>query len=681
MKGGDDFSFAGHSRLGDRYTISDGLARWNTSGNHGVLMTWKENWTDGNTVEMSARLKVNGKFECDGMAAAEVKKGCREDILPVDGHERLQLKYYLNDADAAWEDMIPFPELCKKYSGEELDNMLRQIFMAWPTVDSLDDIINLTKEGEGDKKPKKLKRHGHHIKTWPLAKDAFTTVVGGCGEHCALIAKALANEIVTNTEGTDACIVWPDVQEAFKRAGHGAGDISRDHMCHHKVRLTLKIPPQLIKPILEAEWRMYCKGDGQTNHKPAFSYGMYITDVEEVSGAASKGGAALPAHAKKFSFQGHSRVEGRWVIENGTAVWNEQHTGRVKLDYVEAWPGAKGVAPTRDELKAHLKVNLKFECESTQGFIQKARREDTLPLDAEERMKNKYYIGDRDAAYEIDPNNICRFDEWIVEIGAAGAQEFLTHLFFQWPTLPKEAEEVKRYGHDRKTWPIGTQEAIAAITAEGKYEEKVASGVLQAMYDKNHIECEAGERITWPDFQQLFEQDLGAAAKDVFMLEKDAKGRWATNLTLKIPFDQISACMCGEYRMYCMNIAQNNSFSYGVIIDSVTETGSEDNGFGTKKHTFTFTGRPRLEGKYALENGTATWNEQGSGRLQLWYDEKWPDGMVDKLQARLKVNGKFACDSDKGFVQKARKEDTLPVSSHERMKSKYYIGDQDAAHD
>jgi hypothetical protein len=323
---------------------------------------------------------------------------------------------------------------------------------------------------------------------------------------------------------------------------------------------------------------------------------------------------------------------------------------------------------------------MKFECESTQGFIQKARKECTLPLDAAERMHNKYYIGDKDAAYEIDPNNVCHFGDWIAEHGHAGAQEFLTHLFFAWPTLPREPEELKKYGHSIKTWPLTASEAKAAIISGGKYEEKVADGVIAAMHDKNHVDVCAKERLCWSDFQVLFKEDLGADAKHVFMLEK-AGDKFLTNLTLKIPEDKIDECLKGEYRMYCKNIEQNNSFSYGLIIDSVTETGCEPNGFGTEKKTFTFTGKPRLDGKYVLENGTATWNEQGSGRFNLKYDEHWPDGMIDKLQARLKCNGKFACDSTAGFVQKARKESTLPVSAKQRMESKYYIGDQDAASD
>jgi len=686
MKGGDDFTFCGHARLGERYQVSDGLCRWNTLGNMGVIMTWNENWKNGEVIPMEARLKVNGKFDCnEHLAKGEVKKGCREDNFPLDAHERLKLKYYHGDKDAAFEDVIPFPDLCKGKWTDSCDYdshmqaMMREIFMAWPTVDSADDYWSV----HGDKKAKPVDRKGKSIKTWALTEAAFIALLEGMGGDCCSVAKALAAEITEHTEGTCAQIVWPDMQEAFKRADHGCGDIDSHHMAHHKVRLTLKIPEPIIKEVMEGEWRMYCKGDGVTNHKPAFSYGMYITDVTEVAaGAAGKGQVPLPAHAKKFSFQGRSRVEGKWTVQNATAIWNEEHTGRVRLNYTEFWPGAKGIQPTEDKLLAHLKVNMKFECESTQGFIQKARKECTLPASAAERYKNKYYIGDKDAADEMDPNDRCHFGDWIAEHGHAGAQEFLTHLFFAWPTISggRSSEELKKYGHSIKTWPLSMVEAKAAIMSGDKYEEKVAVGVIAAMHDKNHVDVCAEEKLCWSDFQVLFNEDLGADAKHVFMLEK-AGDKFLTNLTLKIPEEKIDECLKGEYRMYCKNIEQNNSFSYGLIIDTVTETGCEPNGCGTEKKSFTFTGRPRLEGKYVLENGTATWNEQGSGRFNLKYDEHWPDGMVDKLQARLKCNGKFACDSTAGFVQKARKESTLPVSAKQRMESKYYIGDQDAASD
>merc|ERR1711865_587936 len=319
-----------------------------------------------------------------------------------------------------------------------------------------------------------------------------------------------------------------------------------------------------------------------------------------------------------------------------------------------------------------------------------------------------------------------------------GVQVFLNTLFMNWPIPdPKVYKVLKRYGSNYETWPQTHTELLDTIDrtekclidtilgdklrpvsaylkgaatmkelihdSEAKPDEitwpdaqhifremlKQLKGPDDAillnwedvpMHDKNHVDVCAEERLCWSDFQVLFNEELGSDAIHVFMLE-NAGDKFKTNLTLKIPEEKIDECLKGEYRMYCKNIEQNNSFSYGLIIDSVTEAGCEPNGFGTEKKSFTFTGKPRLGGKYVLENGTATWNEQGSGRFNLKYDEHWPDGMVDKLQARLKCNGKFACDSTAGFVQKARKESTLPVSAKQRMESKYYIGDQDAASD
>ena len=104
------------------------------------------------------------------------------------------------------------------------------------------------------------------------------------------------------------------------------------------------------------------------------------------------------AGAEAMTFEGGPRVEGRYVMEEGKLMFDEA-TGRVRLSYVEAWPDGM-----RDALTAVLKSNGKFQCESTGGFIQKARREDTLPADAEERLNlpesKKYYAQDGDAAVD-----------------------------------------------------------------------------------------------------------------------------------------------------------------------------------------------------------------------------------------------------------------------------------------
>jgi len=314
------------------------------------------------------------------------------------------------------------------------------------------------------------------------------------------------------------------------------------------------------------------------------------------------------------------------------------------------------------------------------GFIQKARREDTLPTDPHDRMKCKYYIGDRDAAFEIDPNLMMKFDQLCTELGNDGINEFLTHLFFQWPTLPTKPEEVHRYGSHRKTWPIPPAAVKECIMSNPKYEEKMVNSVLDEMFENKGCECKKEDNfVCWPDVQCVFRVHLGdAAAGNVLMLDPK------TTLTLKIPEAMIEDMLIGEWRMYCKSTANDGkdpAFSYGVMIDTVTVGPGTDNGHGTQMKKITFTGRPRQHGKYELKEGEATWNESGAGRLFLKYTEAWPNGTDDHLEARLKSNGKFACDSTAGFIQKARKETTLPSEAGERMKSKYYAGDTDAAHD
>jgi len=97
--------------------------------------------------------------------------------------------------------------------------------------------------------------------------------------------------------------------------------------------------------------------------------------------------------------------------------------------------------------------------------------------------------------------------------------------------------------------------------------------------------------------------------------------------------------MQGEYRMYCKP-EDGEAFSYGLIISDVN------------LEEKIFSGRPRAEGKYKLEDGSFTYDEK-TGRLNISYTEVWPDGTKDMLQARVKSNGKFQCESTAGFEQKA----------------------------
>ena len=129
--------------------------------------------------------------------------------------------------------------------------------------------------------------------------------------------------------------------------------------------------------------------------------------------------------------------------------------------------------------------------------------------------------------------------------------------------------------------------------------------------------------------------------------------------------------MQGEYRMYCKP-EDGEAFSYGLIISDVN------------LEEKIFSGRPRAEGKYKLEDGSFTYDEK-TGRLNISYTEVWPDGTKDMLQARVKSNGKFQCESTAGFEQKASNvAKNFPEDPADRIGEdakagikKYYLGDQD----
>lgn len=60
--------------------------------------------------------------------------------------------------------------------------------------------------------------------------------------------------------------------------------------------------------LLEGEWRMYCK----PVEGPGFSYGMYITDVQQ---------ERTEGHSCSYSFKGRSRVEGVIVTLGPGSRW------------------------------------------------------------------------------------------------------------------------------------------------------------------------------------------------------------------------------------------------------------------------------------------------------------------------------------------------------------------------
>ena len=123
--------------------------------------------------------------------------------------------------------------------------------------------------------------------------------------------------------------------------------------------------------------------------------------------------------------------------------------------------------------------------------------------------------------------------------------------------------------------------------------------------------------------------------------------------------------------MYC-NPPDKPEFSYGLVITDVDEK------------SMTFKARSAILGRYEVADGRIEVDDEfGRQHVHIRYTEVWPNGMRDELFARLKSNKKFQCESDSGFVQKARHEETMPVAERymrEDMK-KYYIGEQDAYQD
>jgi len=123
-----------------------------------------------------------------------------------------------------------------------------------------------------------------------------------------------------------------------------------------------------IAELLTGPWRMYAKQDGGN----PFSYGLVIRDV----------------NLDSMTFEATSQDKGKYEVVDGK-LDHDAESGRVNISYTEIWPNGD-----RDELTARVKSNGKFQCESKDGYEQKATRED-LNLPAEEARKKKhkkYYL-------------------------------------------------------------------------------------------------------------------------------------------------------------------------------------------------------------------------------------------------------------------------------------------------
>jgi len=128
---------------------------------------------------------------------------------------------------------------------------------------------------------------------------------------------------------------------------------------------------------------MYCKPPGEDSE--AFSYGLVIENVDVEAG----------------TFEGRPRTEGKYEVKDGKIEYDEK-TGRLCIRYDECWPGQV------DHLFARVKSNAKFQCESEDGFEQKATNiTRNLPDDPDDRVGEnakdgvkKYYLYDDDAAID-----------------------------------------------------------------------------------------------------------------------------------------------------------------------------------------------------------------------------------------------------------------------------------------
>lgn len=284
------------------------------------------------------------------------------------------------------------------------------------------------------------------------------------------------------------------------------------------------------------------------------------------------------------------------------------------------------------------------------------------------------------------------FSKMLNELGAAKINDCLWSVYVAWPCPLGETKEIIRYNRKKMkneglmvekakaTWPLPFEgdTSITSMLLQCEWTEAQIASLKTELIDDGaannvHPNCTEAE-ISWPDIQQAFRATL-------------CDGEWADDddteypplnttvaLRNKIAPEDIKAALEGEYRMYCKP-DDADAFSYGLIIDNVdVEAG-------------TFGGRSRKEGKYVVENGAITYDDHH--RVFISYDEVWPGGTVDHLQARVKSNAKFQCESTGGYEQKATNESrNLPDDPDDRFGEtaeegvkKYYLRDKDAAED
>jgi len=266
-------------------------------------------------------------------------------------------------------------------------------------------------------------------------------------------------------------------------------------------------------------------------------------------------------------------------------------------------------------------------------------------------------------------------------------------IFAAWPNPMGEEQEVMRINRKdgspqmKKTWPLpwttdGEGPSVVKVLEECGWGEFLIAAIKTQLFDKKdqsgvHANCNE-ETVVWPDIQQAFRSAVTEEPwSELLSMEWEPLAPEVT-LRLKIEKTKLKEVLEGEWRMYCKPEDGGEAFSYGLLTQEVVVDPETGNG--------SFSGRSRVEGKYVVEEGIIEWNPI-NGRTKISYCEVWPNGQRDALTARVKSNGKFLCESESGYYQKATREDlNLPPDAEDRIGEeapagikKYFLYDNDAA--
>jgi len=274
-------------------------------------------------------------------------------------------------------------------------DVMWDVYINWPCVAGQEAVVSRYNR-------KMLLNHGQKVDTekttWPLPfegeTNSITALMTQCGwnaDQIGCLREQLFNlkeESGVHPDCSPESVCWPDLQQVFRSVvceGEWSTENNVDWppLDGRKVTLRLKILKDQIKQTLEGAYRMYCKPPGEDSE--AFSYGLVIENVDVEAG----------------TFEGRPRTEGKYEVKDGKIEYDEK-TGRLCIRYDECWPGQV------DHLFARVKSNAKFQCESEDGFEQKATNiTRNLPDDPDDRVGEnakdgvkKYYLYDDDAAID-----------------------------------------------------------------------------------------------------------------------------------------------------------------------------------------------------------------------------------------------------------------------------------------